>query len=119
MIRRPPRSTRTDTLFPYTTLFRSRRRLPAFGGVAPVVHARGRLAYPRLFDVLGDRAGKRRVGRPPRPVGARRLARARDRLWRQRHIRSEERRVGKECVSTCRYRWSPYPSNKQKKSHTQ
>src|SRR3546814_6317320 len=31
MIRRPPRSTRTDTLFPYTTLFRSpvRRRYPA------------------------------------------------------------------------------------------
>src|SRR3546814_15034422 len=27
--------------------------------------------------------------------------------------RSEERRVGKECVSTCRSRWSPYPS-KQK-----
>src|SRR3546814_15137934 len=26
MIRRPPRSTRTDTLFPYTTLFRSRLR---------------------------------------------------------------------------------------------
>src|SRR3546814_1804931 len=29
MIRRPPRSTRTDTLFPYTTLFRSRRRASA------------------------------------------------------------------------------------------
>src|SRR3546814_5332642 len=27
MIRRPPRSTRTDTLFPYTTLFRSPHRL--------------------------------------------------------------------------------------------
>src|SRR3546814_12362463 len=27
MIRRPPRSTRTDTLFPYTTLFRSRRKV--------------------------------------------------------------------------------------------
>src|SRR3546814_3716459 len=27
MIRRPPRSTRTDTLFPYTTLFRSQARL--------------------------------------------------------------------------------------------
>src|SRR3546814_7243413 len=27
MIRRPPRSTRTDTLFPYTTLFRSPRRI--------------------------------------------------------------------------------------------
>src|SRR3546814_2792753 len=29
MIRRPPRSTRTDTLFPYTTLFRSRQVQPA------------------------------------------------------------------------------------------
>src|SRR3546814_6503822 len=29
MIRRPPRSTRTDTLFPYTTLFRSRRQFLA------------------------------------------------------------------------------------------
>src|SRR3546814_8910803 len=28
MIRRPPRSTRTDTLLPYTTLFRSPRRAP-------------------------------------------------------------------------------------------
>src|SRR3546814_13618850 len=26
--------------------------------------------------------------------------------------RSVERRVGKECVSTCRYRWSPYHSKK-------
>src|SRR3546814_12794966 len=26
-------------------------------------------------------------------------------------IRSEERRVGKECVRTCRYRWSPYHYN--------
>src|SRR3546814_9467808 len=31
MIRRPPRSTRTDTLFPYTTLFRSALRAPARG----------------------------------------------------------------------------------------
>src|SRR3546814_8688870 len=30
MIRRPPRSTRTDTLFPYTTLFRSLRGEPFF-----------------------------------------------------------------------------------------
>src|SRR3546814_18580595 len=29
-------------------------------------------------------------------------------------IRSEERRVGKEGVSTCRSRWSPYHSKKQK-----
>src|SRR3546814_3240553 len=31
MIRRPPRSTRTDTLFPYTTLFRSRYFVRAIG----------------------------------------------------------------------------------------
>src|SRR3546814_3698507 len=31
MIRRPPRSTRTDTLFPYTTLFRSPQRQPVGG----------------------------------------------------------------------------------------
>src|SRR3546814_13209625 len=30
--------------------------------------------------------------------------------------RSEERRVGKECISTCRSRWSPYH---EKKKHTQ
>src|SRR3546814_13905590 len=29
-------------------------------------------------------------------------------------VRSEERRVGKECVSTCRSRWSPYHSKKKK-----
>src|SRR3546814_14972333 len=29
-----------------------------------------------------------------------------------RYARSEERRVGKECVSTCRSRWSPYHDNK-------
>src|SRR3546814_15271896 len=29
--------------------------------------------------------------------------------------RSEERRVGKECVSTCRSRWSPYHEKKNKK----
>src|SRR3546814_20931311 len=28
------------------------------------------------------------------------------------HTRSEERRVGKECVSTCRSRWSQYHENK-------
>src|SRR3546814_18062815 len=39
MIRRPPRSTRTDTLFPYTTLFRSR---PAGGQAAPQLFGRSR-----------------------------------------------------------------------------
>src|SRR3546814_12742277 len=34
MIRRPPRSTRTDTLFPYTTLFRSSDKSPGDGSAA-------------------------------------------------------------------------------------
>src|SRR3546814_2489907 len=50
------------------------------------------------------------------PVAAREIARGEDVDGRhlelgRRHraaIRSEERRVGKECVSTCRSRWSPY-----------
>src|SRR3546814_18772139 len=33
----------------------------------------------------------------------------------RRQERSEERRVGKERVSTCRYRWSPYHKKKKKK----
>src|SRR3546814_11099955 len=36
MIRRPPRSTRTDTVFPYTTLFRSVRRLVRVVGVVQI-----------------------------------------------------------------------------------
>src|SRR3546814_18458935 len=32
-------------------------------------------------------------------------------------VRSEERRVGKECVSTCRSRWSPYHSKKKETKH--
>src|SRR3546814_12714443 len=32
-------------------------------------------------------------------------------------LRSEERSVGKECVSTCRSRWSPYHLKKKKKTH--
>src|SRR3546814_14899570 len=35
-------------------------------------------------------------------------------LPRATHTRSEERRVGKECVSTCRSRWSPYNKKKKK-----
>src|SRR3546814_2043320 len=46
MIRRPPRSTRTDTLFPYTTLFRSNLRRLAdarFGARALVERKRDRI----------------------------------------------------------------------------
>src|SRR3546814_6485286 len=48
MIRRPPRSTRTDTLFPYTTLFRSRSlhpRVPRWTSEIQIVRYR-RLGLP-------------------------------------------------------------------------
>src|SRR3546814_19876442 len=96
MIRRPPRSTRTDTLFPYTTLFRSpwkialhkrhlpRRRnsplhLPWGANLStgyPQFHSQSR-QFTYCATVLGTSG-----------------------------LRSEERRVGKECVSPCRSRWS-------------
>src|SRR3546814_188527 len=41
MIRRPPRSTRTDTLFPYTTLFRSVRNLLFLTLAAALAYRRG------------------------------------------------------------------------------
>src|SRR3546814_11263172 len=36
----------------------------------------------------------------------------------ERPCRSEERRVGKECVSTCRSRWSPYHEKNKQIKHT-
>src|SRR3546814_9678513 len=45
MIRRPPSATRTDTLFPYTTLFRSARPAPERGDIDP-------LAMPALLPNL-------------------------------------------------------------------
>src|SRR3546814_4935779 len=85
MIRRPPRSTRTDTLFPYTTLFRSLRTAErrnasaaALGSANPYqgrgsarrLHARssfphgvGRDIRADLFPSLPERAGGLRVHR--------------------------------------------------------
>src|SRR3546814_2325821 len=64
MIRRPPRSTRTDTLFPYTTLFRSGdRQLPA--GV-PHLRGSGADRARRAFgnqEALADDLGRGCSGR--------------------------------------------------------
>src|SRR3546814_4659768 len=46
MIRRPPRSTRTDTLFPYTTLFRSAEMLTVYGTELPSRLFLGTAQYP-------------------------------------------------------------------------
>src|SRR3546814_8315842 len=49
MIRQPPRSTRTDTLFPYTTLFRSDRR------ARRRMDRTGMMTLDRIFGVAGLR----------------------------------------------------------------
>src|SRR3546814_19785969 len=56
--------------------------------------------------------GGGRLGRPPTLGLSPTMPRPADGA---KSIRSEERRVGKECVSTCRSRWSPYHSKKTKK----
>src|SRR3546814_2281585 len=54
MIRRPPRSTRTDTLFPYTTLFRS-QRIFVLLAAALVETDEARLVARRIFAQAADR----------------------------------------------------------------
>src|SRR3546814_13698132 len=59
MIRRPPRSTRTDTLFPYTTLFRSRRGGGRQGHDADAGHDRLPRARGGVVLQPGPRGGLR------------------------------------------------------------
>src|SRR3546814_9685022 len=72
MIRRPPRSTRTDTLFPYTTLFRSgfdrldHDQLPQPGtDHGPAARNRGILSCQRLLDGGVDRPIHRQLSAHP------------------------------------------------------
>src|SRR3546814_20733349 len=68
---------------------------------------------PALYQDFVLRCRMRRLGLPPLDLAGfrRRLAMARAGildLCEEWEPRSEERRVGKECVRTCRSRWSPY-----------
>src|SRR3546814_8321359 len=58
MIRRPPRSTRTDTLFPYTTLFRSRLRSTGRQRLSRFVRGRRRWCGGDRWH-LGNRRARR------------------------------------------------------------
>src|SRR3546814_12774946 len=122
MIRRPPRSTRTDTLFPYTTLFRS--------GPSPSGQSMPLLAIrvQALCSLFLDRpcATSLRHLRPANsklthslivhapsscPLRCRILHQLDIGSTGENAVRSEERREGKECVSTCRARWAPTTTN--------
>src|SRR3546814_16056024 len=59
MIRRPPRSTRTDTLFPYTTLFRSTADAAGARTHSVGVHGRGSTPCGRLFHSTQSAASRR------------------------------------------------------------
>src|SRR3546814_5026677 len=62
MIRRPPRSTRTDTLFPYTTLFRSRHRPDPARQRRPVADVREtRLEPPIVVSYIHGMEGNTMV----------------------------------------------------------
>src|SRR3546814_12683411 len=107
MIRRPPRSTRTDTLFPYTTLFRS-----FWNNVLERSGLKYRMSPTQIDEAIQRsqeyvRAKYSNFGDESWADIARGYARSAPELGISLR-RSEERRVGKECVSTCRSRWSPY-----------
>src|SRR3546814_13810623 len=103
MVRLPPRSTRTDTLVPCTTLFRAQ-----LGDLLPhaALGARREQALGEDIGIdlpIGAVAGEEHFAmflEVHQPIGHLEVADV--------VARSEERRVGKECVSTCRSRWAPY-----------
>src|SRR3546814_17841698 len=112
MILRPPRSTRTDTLFPYTTLFRSPPLLVAAERVAATVeqgvHGRRRVGPGDAFWQFRRYSPGDAISR----IDSRQTAK-RTHTFIRANARSEERREGKECVSTCRSRWSTDTSKKK------
>src|SRR3546814_21029777 len=123
MIRRPPRSTRTDTLFPYTTLFRSPAHIVING---ENFHALKALTYThrgkvdaiyidppynsgaRDWKYNNDYVGDDDLYRHSKWLAflERRLLIA-TQLLNPTSNRTEERRVGKRSVSTCRTRGAP------------
>src|SRR3546814_17508300 len=141
MIRRHPESTRTDTLFPYTTLFRSPPARAQDGGwkdpkywglVNPNLGASVDEAFLADEMTKAEREGAANMAlfasqhfnvevgiglRTDRWPGAEFWEQGEvpeftlaELLDRSEAVSSEERRVGKECVSTCSSRLSPFHS---------
>src|SRR3546814_21151601 len=124
MLLRPPKSNRTDTLFPYTTLFRSDFDNIHQDGlrVSLLIEPTDQISSTTIFDYAkaNERSGGLYQYRAnPGVLGAifgspalggildAQIARDKEIQTGNFYGRSEERRVGKECVSTCSFRWSP------------
>src|SRR3546814_14114303 len=115
MIRRPPRSTRTDTLFPYTTLFRSTADRPLRGQSLTRVERWQLPPLQRDLEFGDERQQRRRLASQDRhPIIRGAVIRAmidrhhpKDISDHRHRPSSEERRVGKETVSQCKVRWYP------------
>src|SRR3546814_20313311 len=116
MLPRPPRFTRTAPLLPYTTLFRSKARESDLGSDVRVAPKCG--TKPTLVSLVTV-AGGLDLGLEDagfRTILANEIDSAACESLRQNRIlrsvtpaafdrRSEERSLGKEWASTCRYRW--------------
>src|SRR3546814_8413292 len=61
MFRRPPISTRTDTLFPYTTLFRSTGEARLASGIPFLDHMLDQIARHGLIDLVVEAKGDREI----------------------------------------------------------
>src|SRR3546814_21196289 len=118
MIRRPPRSTRTDTLCPYTTLFRSvgaamieRAACPGVGGSRRLLLRRAVVAQRLVRFVVFYLRSMILRHRPSPVIGC--DSNGRRQCWLDTdencetkvEKRSEDRSVGKECCSQCKPRW--------------
>src|SRR3546814_13368772 len=112
MIRRAPRPTLTYTLVPYASLFRATlfsvsafqinfgsTKINTAGDEPDVLTAMNPAALKT--NVIALKPGGLIIA-DEGELNERNLAKAKY------DSRSEERRVGKECVSTCRSRWAPY-----------
>src|SRR3546814_13854407 len=124
MIRRPPRSTRTDTLFPYTTLFRSATEAAVSIGqiyrlfdnkddvIIALVEENTKARIAEMHGIFGAvEQGKQSVFDAIKAIASISIVKSDGGMSFEilaeacRNPRSGERRVGKGWVSTCRNRW--------------
>src|SRR3546814_11177484 len=122
MILRQPRTTRTDTLFPYTTLFRFAAHRCAER--RPIMEKARLMAGLFFVDLLPAAGGEIAAGLQPTlqrlyRIGLQALLALHDgeadllAFPQALDARPEERRVGKECVSTFSFRGSPFHLKKK------